>query len=186
VPKVKAECHRRTSRSACRFVSPRSPPKRGQGPGPAKGRVEERRGCRAMRACVPFPFPAHQTGRADFPHPAFRQTSSRAHAGVLIESATSKHPTFRRQPRLKTAGFLWNSWCYDAGEGNAELYRRRNGLRWHTAGPRTRRRNSSATRAVWRSGGHELVPMVGFHADAATHKRLFANVSSSSSKALRR
>lgn len=43
-------------------------------------------------------------------------------------------------------------------------------------GPRPRRKNSSATHATWHSGGHEPVPMVGFHADAATHKRSFANV----------
>ncbi len=28
--------------------------------------------------CAPFPFPAHQTGRADFPHPAFRPDSSQS------------------------------------------------------------------------------------------------------------
>jgi hypothetical protein len=28
------------------------------------------------RSAVPFPNPAHQTGRADFPHPAFRLASS--------------------------------------------------------------------------------------------------------------
>ena len=27
----------------------------------------------------PFPLPAHQTGRADFPHPAFRLASWQAH-----------------------------------------------------------------------------------------------------------
>ena len=36
------------------------------------GRVEDGRG-----GCAPFPVPAHQTGRADFPHPAFRLASSR-------------------------------------------------------------------------------------------------------------
>ncbi len=30
---------------------------------------------------APFPFPAHQTGRADFPHPDFRQSSCQAHGG---------------------------------------------------------------------------------------------------------
>src|SRR3954468_16485444 len=40
------------------------------------GRVEDGRGGDA-----PFPFPAHQTGRADFPHPAFRLVSSRAYGG---------------------------------------------------------------------------------------------------------
>ena len=41
-------------------------------------RVEERRGVGGH----PFPFPAHQTGRADFQHPAFRQSSHDAHAGA--------------------------------------------------------------------------------------------------------
>src|SRR5688572_5718640 len=31
-------------------------------------------------AVARFPAPAHQTGRAEIPHPAFRQTSARAHA----------------------------------------------------------------------------------------------------------
>src|SRR4026209_2930389 len=39
-----------------------------------RGRVEDGRGDDAEAA--PFPVPAHQTGRADFPHPAFRQASS--------------------------------------------------------------------------------------------------------------
>ena len=33
---------------------------------------------------APFPFPAHQTGRADFSHPAFRQTSRQAHGGGVL------------------------------------------------------------------------------------------------------
>ena len=41
---------------------------------PLGGKVEERRGA-AMSD--PFPLPAHQTGRADFPHPAFRLASPR-------------------------------------------------------------------------------------------------------------
>src|SRR5262245_65073359 len=39
-------------------------------PAPWSGRVEDGRGGDA-----PFPIPAHQTGRADFPHPAFRLAS---------------------------------------------------------------------------------------------------------------
>jgi len=35
--------------------------------------VESRRG--AVLRSSPFPLPAHQTGRADFPHPAFRLAS---------------------------------------------------------------------------------------------------------------
>ena len=42
----------------------------------AVGRIEEGRG--ASRPCS---LSAHQTGRADFQHPAFRQTSCDAHAG---------------------------------------------------------------------------------------------------------
>ncbi len=38
------------------------------------GRVEDGRG--VSREAAPFPIPAHQTGRADFPHPAFRLASS--------------------------------------------------------------------------------------------------------------
>jgi len=41
-------------------------------PSPVRtGRVEERRGARPTGSRS-FPLPAHQTGRADFPHPAFR------------------------------------------------------------------------------------------------------------------
>src|ERR1700675_2373045 len=43
------------------------------------GRVEEGRGTDTGLHADPFPFPAHQTGRALFGHPAFRQTSPTAH-----------------------------------------------------------------------------------------------------------
>ena len=35
-------------------------------------------GCRCLRSlpCIPFPLPAHQTGQAVFPHPAFVQEDS--------------------------------------------------------------------------------------------------------------
>ena len=39
-------------------------------------KVEEGRGAATSD---PFPLPAHQTGRADFPHPAFRLASPRRH-----------------------------------------------------------------------------------------------------------
>ena len=35
----------------------------------------------------PFPLPAHQTGHADFPHPAFRLVSSRAYGELPDMSA---------------------------------------------------------------------------------------------------
>ena len=37
-------------------------------------RVEDGRGGCALKNPAPFPVPAHQTGRADFQHPAFRLT----------------------------------------------------------------------------------------------------------------
>src|SRR5271157_6038463 len=46
---------------------------------PAYCRVEEGRGGLRLGQSPRFPFSAHQTGRADFRHPAFRQTSWRAH-----------------------------------------------------------------------------------------------------------
>src|SRR5450432_1535913 len=39
------------------------------------GRVEDGRGSLGPMANAPFPIPAHQTGRADFRHPAFRPAS---------------------------------------------------------------------------------------------------------------
>src|SRR5260370_35900419 len=39
------------------------------------GRVEDGRGSLGPMANAPFPIPAHQTGRADFRHPAFRLAS---------------------------------------------------------------------------------------------------------------
>src|SRR6202166_1913624 len=39
------------------------------------GRVEDGRGSLGPMANAPFPTPAHQTGRADFRHPAFRPAS---------------------------------------------------------------------------------------------------------------
>jgi len=41
-----------------------------------RSRVEDGRGGLSLLAIAPFPIPAHQTGRADFPHPAFRLDSS--------------------------------------------------------------------------------------------------------------
>jgi hypothetical protein len=43
----------------------------------ADGRVEERRGGSGLATRVPFPLPAHRTGRAVLPHPAHRLASSR-------------------------------------------------------------------------------------------------------------
>ena len=48
------------------------------------GRVEEGRGGVEAWPMAPFPFPAHQTGRADLPHLAFRQTSQQAHGDDIV------------------------------------------------------------------------------------------------------
>jgi len=39
--------------------------------------VESRKGAGTRANAAPFPFPAHRTGRADFPHPALRRSSPR-------------------------------------------------------------------------------------------------------------
>ena len=46
--------------------------------------MNRRRGVESRKGAAPggpFPLPAHQTGRADLQHPAFRRTSRAAHAG---------------------------------------------------------------------------------------------------------
>ena len=53
---------------------------------PQGSRVEEERGA-GPTGSRPFPFPAHQTGRARFGHPAFRQTSPSAHGRIRHEKA---------------------------------------------------------------------------------------------------
>ena len=53
----------------------------------------------------PFPLPAHQTGRADFPHPAFRQASlpgPRRHHWPPSPGSTASSEVFR------------SSWCCQA------------------------------------------------------------------------
>src|SRR3981189_3292789 len=55
------------------------------------GRVEDGRGSWGPMANAPFPIPAHQTGRADFRHPAFR--------------LASPHGTRRQRDKLIVRGF---------------------------------------------------------------------------------
>jgi len=72
----------------------------------ALSRVEGGRSDALKRA--PFPLPAHQTGRAVFPHPAFRLASS---SGFIIKHTAATrdardkgaaHPVPRRHAREKT------------------------------------------------------------------------------------
>jgi hypothetical protein len=58
------------------------------------GRVEDGRGSLGPMANAPFPIPAHQTGRADFRHPAFRLASpqgTRRHcSGQALEAQNAE------------------------------------------------------------------------------------------------
>src|SRR3954462_10203536 len=61
--------------------------------------VESRTGAVAWALCgnAPFPVPAHQTGRADFPHPAFRLASPRStRRRAEMNAAQPKHAKFTK------------------------------------------------------------------------------------------
>ena len=54
--------------------------------------VEERRGGLGPMGITPFPLPAHQTGRADFPHPASRPASPQStRRGAKMDPTQSDH-----------------------------------------------------------------------------------------------
>ena len=60
--------------------------------------VESRTGAGALDASgvlVPFPVPAHRTGRADFPHPALREKGRAYRQACLL----ARHSRFARTPR---------------------------------------------------------------------------------------
>jgi hypothetical protein len=65
-------------------------------------RVEEERGA-GPTGSRPFPFPAHQTGRALFEHPAFRQTSPSVH-GRLRQRHETKHAQFSEHNVIRISG----------------------------------------------------------------------------------
>src|SRR6202161_4222800 len=69
------------------------------------GRVEEGRGVLRALPIAPFPIPAHQTGRADFPHPAFRLVSSQTHERASVPGAGTP-PTPRGSVASKNLGCL--------------------------------------------------------------------------------
>jgi hypothetical protein len=58
------------------------------------GRVEGGPGSLGPLAIAPFPIPAHQTGRADLRHPAFRLASPRGtrrgHSGQALEAQNAE------------------------------------------------------------------------------------------------
>ena len=56
---------------------------------------EERRGGLGPVGITPFPLPAHQTGRADFPHPASRPASPQStRRGAKMDPTSSDHTEF--------------------------------------------------------------------------------------------
>jgi hypothetical protein len=80
-----------------------------------RGRVEDGRGS----ASAPSPVPAHQTGHADFPHPAFRLVSPRACGGRSIR-ALFHIPT---SPWLRGQACLKSSWSHAVLRGLAPSHR---------------------------------------------------------------
>ena len=65
---------------------------------------------------IPFPFPAHQTGRADFPHPAFRLDSlqgsrrrSNVHASKPQNAEFPENNVTRKFPRPAPLHFVPSS-----------------------------------------------------------------------------
>jgi hypothetical protein len=60
----------------------------------AVGRVEDGRGSLGPMANAPFPIPAHQTGRADFRHPAFRLASPQGTAGRSGQALEAQNAEF--------------------------------------------------------------------------------------------
>src|SRR5215213_9621331 len=68
--------------------------------------VESRTGAVAWALCgnAPFPVPAHQTGRADFPHPAFRLASPRGTwRRAEMNAAQPKHAKFTKHHLIAEA-----------------------------------------------------------------------------------
>jgi hypothetical protein len=81
-------------------------------------KVESRKGAgRGPTGSRWFPFPAHQTGRADFPHPAFGQISPRAHGrGPRCTSRNRSTPTSRIQVHPSREWCRGRTPCVGAGE----------------------------------------------------------------------
>ena len=65
------------------------------------GGVEERRGGLGPVSITPFPLPAHQTGRADFPHPASRPASPQStRRGAKMDPTSSDHTELPERDRI--------------------------------------------------------------------------------------
>ena len=63
--------------------------------------VEERRGGLGPVGITPFPLPTHQTGRADFPHPASRPASPQStRRGAKMDPTSSDHTELPEHDRI--------------------------------------------------------------------------------------
>ncbi len=63
--------------------------------------VEERRGGLGPVGITPFPLPAHQTGRADFPHPASRPASPQStRRWAKMDPTSSDHTELPERDRI--------------------------------------------------------------------------------------
>ena len=71
------------------------------------GGVEERRGGLGPVGITPFPLPAHQTGRADFPHPASRPASPQS-----TRRWAKMDPTLSDHTELPEHDRIGETWCH--------------------------------------------------------------------------
>ena len=71
------------------------------------GGVEERRGGLGPMGITPFPLPAHQTGRADFPHPASRPASPQG-----TRRWAKMDPTLSDHTELPEHDRIGETWCH--------------------------------------------------------------------------
>ncbi len=69
--------------------------------------VEERRGGLGPMGITPFPLPAHQTGRADFPHPASRPASPQS-----TRRWAKMDPTLSDHTELPEHDRIGETWCH--------------------------------------------------------------------------
>ena len=68
---------------------------------------EERRGGLGPMGITPFPLPAHQTGRADFPHPASRPASPQG-----TRRWAKMDPTLSDHTELPEHDPIGETWCH--------------------------------------------------------------------------
>ena len=71
------------------------------------GGVEERRCGLGSMGITPFPLPAHQTGRADFPHPASRPASPQS-----TRRWAKMDPTLSDHTELPEHDRIGETWCH--------------------------------------------------------------------------